>query len=91
MAMNREKSSGSRGRNSGRGGRERMGDRDMQVRRIIRTKEDIEGVDSAKSESFEKFITHQGKILACRITGVSSKQQRRIKRLAKHARSLGTI
>jgi len=57
------------------------------VRRIVRTREEIEGVDAKDRASMDKFVTHHGKILPQRITGVSAKQQRKIKRIVKQARS----
>jgi len=62
-----------------------------RVRKIVRTTEEIEGVNADNRESLDKFVTHHGKILPQRITGVSAKQQRRIKRTVKQARNKRVI
>lgn len=62
-------------------------DREPRMRKIVRTTEEIENVRADDRDSMDKFVTHHGKILPQRITGVSAKQQRRIKKLVKQARN----
>ena len=61
------------------------------ARRTVRTKEEIAAVDSNDKESLDKFVTHHGKILPQRVTGVSAKQQRKIKNSVKQARNKNVI
>ena len=59
----------------------------VKTRRTVRTREEVEAVAVDNRESLEKFVTHHGKILPQRVTGVSAKQQRRIKKIVKQARN----
>lgn len=48
-------------------------------------------IDYKNRELLRRFITDQGKILPRRVTGVTSKQQRRITLAIKQARILGLL
>ena len=69
----------------------RKDDPDKQVRRIVRTREEIAAINSDDKDSLDKFVTHHGKILPQRITGVSAKQQRNIKKVVKQARNKNVL
>jgi ribosomal protein S18 len=60
-------------------------------RRIVRTKDEVEATNSDDRDSLDKFVTHHGKILPQRATGISAKQQRRIKKTVKQARNKNVI
>ena len=66
-------------------------DNNLKVRRTVRTREEVEAVKPGDKESLDKFVTMHGKILPQRITGVSAKQQRMIKRTVKQARNSGVV
>lgn len=48
-------------------------------------------VDISDMSLLERYVTEQGKIIPSRLTGVSSKQQRQIRRAVKRVRSGGTL
>lgn len=48
-------------------------------------------VDYKDHELLRKFMTERGKILACRFTGATAKQQRQIKRAIRRARVMGLL
>lgn len=53
--------------------------------------EGVTEVDYKDAELLRKFMTDRGKILARRYTGVSSKQQREVKRAIRRARTMGLV
>ena len=53
--------------------------------------EGVTEIDYKDAELLRKFMTERGKILARRYTGVSSKQQRQIKRAIRQARVMGLV
>lgn len=53
--------------------------------------EGVTEIDYKDAELLRKFMTERGKILARRYTGVSSKQQREVKRAIRRARVMGLI
>jgi len=63
----------------------------MKARRTVRTREEVEAISPGDKDSLDKFVTLHGKILPQRVTGVSAKQQRKIKRTVKQARSNGVV
>jgi small subunit ribosomal protein S18 len=48
--------------------------------------EEIEGINYKDTKILSNFISDQGKILPRRVTGLNSKQQKRITKLIKRAR-----
>lgn len=48
-------------------------------------------IDVNDVELMRRFVTEYGKIVPARLTGVSAKQQRQIKRGIKRARNLGLL
>ena len=53
--------------------------------------EGVTEIDYKDAELLRKFMTERGKILARRYTGVSSKQQRQVKRAIRQARVMGLL
>lgn len=53
--------------------------------------EGVTEIDYKDAELLRKFMTERGKILSRRYTGVSSKQQRRVKRAIRQARGMGLL
>ncbi len=53
--------------------------------------EGVVEIDYKDAELLRKFMTDRGKILSRRYTGVSSKQQRQIKRAIRKARVMGLL
>ena len=51
--------------------------------------EGVTVIDYKDSELLRKFMTERGKILPQRYTGVTSKQQREVKRAIRQARVMG--
>jgi small subunit ribosomal protein S18 len=54
----------------------------------------LEGIKTIASDDYEllrKFVTEHGKIVPARLTGATSKQQRRIKRAVQRARVMGLL
>jgi len=53
--------------------------------------EGITVIDYKDAELLRKFMTERGKILPQRYTGVTSKQQREVKRAIRQARVMGLL
>ena len=53
--------------------------------------EGVTEIDYKDAELLRKFMTERGKVLARRYTGVSSKQQREVKRAIRRARVMGLL
>lgn len=53
--------------------------------------EGVTDIDYKDAELLRKFMTERGKILPRRYTGVSSKQQRQVKRAIRQARVMGLV
>jgi small subunit ribosomal protein S18 len=53
--------------------------------------EGVTVIDYKDSELLRKFMTERGKILPQRYTGVTSKQQREVKRAIRQARVMGLL
>ena len=53
--------------------------------------EGVTEIDYKDAELLRKFMTDRGKILSRRYTGVSSKQQRQVKRAIRQARVMGLL
>jgi small subunit ribosomal protein S18 len=53
--------------------------------------EGVTEIDYKDAELLRKFMTERGKILARRYTGVTSKQQREVKRAIRRARVMGLL
>ena len=53
--------------------------------------EGVTEIDYKDAELLRKFMTERGKILSRRYTGVSSKQQREVKRAIRQARVMGLV
>lgn len=60
---------------------------DITTRRRPRFSDDIRDLDLTDPATVRRFVTEQGKIIPARLTGVSSKQQRKIKQAVKIARN----
>ena len=68
-----------------------MGSDNAGARKKARYQEDIKKLDPNNRETLEKFVTEHGKIIPSRITGISSKDQRRVKKAIRRARSLAIL
>ena len=66
-------------------------DKPSRERRTVRTNEDVAEMNSGDKDSLEKFVTHHGKILPQRATGISAKQQRKVKKTVKQARNKNVV
>lgn len=55
------------------------------------TKAGIEYIDYKDTETLQRFMNDQGKILPRRVTGTSAKFQRQLSRAIKRARFLGLL
>jgi small subunit ribosomal protein S18 len=53
--------------------------------------EGVTEIDYKDAELLRKFMTERGKIMSRRYTGVSSKQQRQVKRAIRQARVMGLL
>jgi small subunit ribosomal protein S18 len=53
--------------------------------------EGVTEIDYKDAELLRKFTTERGKILSRRYTGVTSKQQRQVKRAIRQARVMGLL
>ena len=53
--------------------------------------EGVTEIDYKDAELLRKFMTERGKILSRRYTGVTSKQQRQVKRSIRQARVMGLV
>jgi small subunit ribosomal protein S18 len=53
--------------------------------------EGVTEIDYKDAELLRKFMTERGKILSRRYTGVTSKQQRQVKRAIRQARVMGLV
>ncbi len=51
----------------------------------------ITHVDYKDHELLRKFMTEHGKMIPCRISGNSTKQQRQLKRAIRRARTVGLV
>lgn len=60
-------------------------------KRGARISVDADSIDYRDIEFLRKFVTESGKILPQRITGVTAKQQRQIKRAIRRARVMGLL
>ena len=52
---------------------------------------DVKELDGGNYELLRRLMTDHGKLLPARITGVSAKQQRRIKQYVRRARVMGLV
>ncbi len=67
---------------------DRMGSREERGAKLL---EGVTDIDYKDAELLRKFMTDRGKILSRRYTGVTSKQQRQIKRAIRRARVMGLV
>jgi len=67
---------------------DRMGSREDRGVKLL---EGVTDIDYKDAELLRKFMTDRGKILSRRYTGVTSKQQRQIKRAIRRARVMGLV
>jgi small subunit ribosomal protein S18 len=51
----------------------------------------LTSVDYKDAELLKKFMTDRGKILPGRLTGANARQQRRIKKAIRRARTMGLV
>jgi small subunit ribosomal protein S18 len=65
-----------------------MGNKEEKTGRLL---EGVTGIDYKDAELLRKFMTERGKILSRRYTGVTSKQQREVKRAIRRARVMGLL
>lgn len=63
-------------------------DKEEKTGRLL---EGVTEIDYKDAELLRKFMTERGKILARRYTGVTSKQQREVKRAIRRARVMGLV
>ncbi len=75
-------------RNDARDGR---GSGEMLARKRSRYLEGVTDIDINDHELLSRFITDHGKIMPARLTGVTAKQQRVIKRGVRRARNIGLL
>jgi len=66
------------------------GDREMTPVRK-RMPDDVTVIDVNDPEFLRRFVTEQGKILPIRISGMTAKQQRKMKRGVRRARNMGLV
>jgi len=64
---------------------------EFSTRRGAKYLENVTIIDYKDHELLRKFMTERGKILPARTTGVSSLQQRQIKRAIRRARVVGLL
>ena len=64
---------------------------DKEEKTTGRLLEGVTEIDYKDAELLRKFMTERGKILARRYTGVTSKQQREVKRAIRQARVMGLV
>ena len=64
---------------------------EFSPRRGAKYLENVTIIDYKDHELLRKFMTERGKILPARTTGVSSLQQRQIKRAIRRARVMGLL
>ena len=69
---------------------DRLGDRGGLKRRS-RYIRGSQTVDHKDYELLRKFLTERGKIIPCRFSGTTAKQQRQIKRAIRRARVMGLL
>lgn len=60
-------------------------------RKGTRPLEGLHAIDYKDAELLRRFMTERGKIMPRRMTGVSAKQQRRIRRAIHRARIMGLL
>lgn len=65
-----------------------MGNKEEKGGRLL---EGVTEIDYKDAELLRKFMTERGKIMSRRYTGVSSKQQREVKRAIRRARVMGLL
>ena len=65
-------------------------DREMMPARK-RMPDDVSVIDINDPEFLRRFVTEQGKILPIRISGMTAKQQRRMKLGVRRARNMGLV
>lgn len=63
-------------------------DKEEKTGRLL---EGVTEIDYKDAELLRKFMTERGKILSRRYTGVTSKQQRQVKRAVRQARVMGLL
>ncbi|MEI7851011.1 MAG: 30S ribosomal protein S18 [Kiritimatiellales bacterium] len=63
-------------------------DKEEKTGRLL---EGVTEIDYKDAELLRKFMTERGKILSRRYTGVTSKQQRQVKRAIRQARVMGLL
>jgi len=56
-----------------------------------RMPDDVSMIDVNDPEFLRRFVTEQGKILPIRTSGLTAKQQRKLKRGVRRARNMGLI
>ena len=81
-----------RKKEAGKGKRTRSANREEGLPRKRSNR--LEGVKFIRADDYElirRFMTEHGKIVPSRLTGVSAKQQRRIKRIIRRLRVLGSV
>ena len=65
-----------------------IGEKEEKNGRLL---EGVTEIDYKDAELLRKFMTERGKILSRRYTGVTSKQQREVKRAIRRARVMGLL
>lgn len=63
-------------------------DKEEKTGRLL---EGVTEIDYKDAELLRKFMTERGKILSRRYTGVTSKEQRQVKRAIRQARVMGLL
>jgi small subunit ribosomal protein S18 len=72
-----------------RGFRDREFDNSPMRKRVVLDPNTL--IDENDVESLRRFVTEYGKIIPCRISGVTAAQQRQIKRGIRRARNMGLL
>jgi len=71
--------------------RRRRDDVDDRIKRGPKILAAVSGIDYKDSELLKKFMTERGKIIPARLTGITAKQQRQVKRAIRRARVIGLV
>ena len=74
--------------------RSRSRDRDSEDGGLRKKSRQLEGIKQINPDDYElirRFLTEHGKIVPARLTGVSAKQQREVKRVVRRLRVVGIL
>ncbi len=71
--------------------RRRRDEADDRIKRGPKILAAVSEVDYKDAELLKKFMTERGKIIPARLTGITAKQQRQVKRAIRRARIIGLV